>query len=198
MFVVQNLFDETLIIEQISANQKSSNQFTDPISSSSSNDDETNNESSRFFVTLNKVRARMLETLSLAQATTDPRDVFFFISSCTSHSILTQPEFSSFRMGNRTLDHSLDCWSRRRSLDVNECASSTFNSSCAWPNCDRTCPNLKHPDANRSVVDFVEYFSFFGLVNYRQVADVLRTSEQAVRGMGYDKFMRLIMEKNKT
>lgn len=145
-------------------------------------------ESLKFFTTLRDVRARMLDTLRQASNTTS--NVEFFIPSCTIHTMLTRPEFSSFRIGTTFLASALDSWTR----ELHNNQTLLIDEQCKWPDCQQNCPELKHPDTSRSV-DLIEYFSYFGLVNYRQVADLLEISESDVRRMGYVKFMSLIMPK---
>lgn len=185
--MIQNLFDKEIVIQQFAE--------TVPTSPSLS----TFNESMRFFVALENLRSRMLETISIARVNTNPENIEFFISSCVTHSMTKFP-LDSFRMGNVTLARALHCWTHQNDKEcfssVSQLNSTDLEQSlCAWPNCDQSCSDIRHPDANRPLNDFIEYFSYFGLVNYRQVADLLGTSETDVREMGYYKFMEIVMEK---
>lgn len=143
----------------------------------------------KFFSVLLDVHNRMLATLAASSHRSSNHA--YFMPACIQHFILTRDDFSALA----SLASELNCWA----LALPNCT--TTNSSriqveeeCTWPNCRKTCPPLRHPDTNRAI-DLIEYLSYFGVLNYRQVGDVLTMSETAVRSLDYDEIMRLVMDK---
>jgi hypothetical protein len=65
---------------------------------------------------------------------------------------------------------------------------------CSWPNCSKTCPSLKYPDTNKKIENLIEYFSYYGLVSFKNIAHKLKISERSVRKMSYTKMMKLLIE----
>lgn len=140
----------------------------------------------KFPETISKIRRQIGQTFKKISQS-------HFVPACTSHMILSRSDFNSFRIGQSRLDSILNCWAHEQT----ECTGRLrLIESCAWPDCQRTCPGLRHPDTG-APIDPIGYFSYFGLVSYRQLAVKLKLSESAVRKMGYVKLMKLVMGRNK-
>ena len=69
------------------------------------------------------------------------------------------------------------------------------DSKCNWPGCDSSafCPRLGHPDRNHNARNPVEYFSYFGLVNYDMLSRKLGVNMSELRKMDYETLMRKLV-----
>ena len=63
---------------------------------------------------------------------------------------------------------------------------------CNWPNCNKSCPKLKHPDSDK-YINPLEYFNYFGLVNFKSLSYQLKLKEHSIRKVNYPKLMKRLL-----
>ena len=93
-----------------------------------------------------------------------------------------------FKVKGSTLESALSCWLFQ---DSEKCNNKMME-DCKWPKCTGTCPELKHPETGQSIGP-IEYFNYFGLVDYDTIGSVLNLSTRAVRRMNEMNIFKLLI-----
>lgn len=114
----------------------------------------------------------------------------YFVPACVSHMILTRNDWNSFNVNDVYLEDSIYNWINHSS-DLN---NFKLFENCTWPNCNKKCPILKHPDTNQSI-NPIEYFSYFGLINFKSLSQRLKINEKNLKKTSYNKIMKLLFSK---
>ena len=175
VFIIQSMFDETQLLEQ-------SKQFT-----TASRNVHLTKSSELFRRTLQVVNEKLIGSVLALDA---PHG--HFITSCTHHMILQRDDWSRFKIDNVLLEEALQCWINT-SRNNKRCKSKT--EQCAWPNCHDTCPAIQHPERVNVSVSPLEYFSYFGLVNYEDLANEFNVSLNYLKEHShYASIMRTIVQ----
>lgn len=130
-----------------------------------------------------------------------------FVFSLYLTKLLYYSDWVQYRVNNVYLQDMIYCWAydekKRSNQTENKYANCDLSNQklideCNWPNCSRTCPSLKYPDSNKQIENLIEYFSYYGLVTFKNIAHKLKVTERSVRKMSYSKMMKLLIEsKNK-
>ena len=179
VFIIQSMFDETQLLEQ-------SKQFT-----ASPNNVHMTKSSESFKRTLQVMNEKLTRSVLALEA---PHG--HFITSCTHHMILQRDDWSRFKIDNVLLEEALHCWINN-SRNNRRCKSKA--EKCAWPNCHATCPLVQHPERVNVSVSPLEYFSYFGLVNYEELANELNVSLNYLKEhSNYASIMRSIVQDSKS
>ncbi len=165
VFILQSLFDETLLLEEFRS---------------------VSNHQDFLKKTLQSTSVKLQATIN-SQKILQPHG--YFVPSCTTHMMLTRDDFKQIKIGDLSLDEAIYCWAN----DSQGCTNRI--ESCQWPNCHSTCPIIMHPDSRGSAISPLEYFSYFGIVNYQVLARKLKVRVKNIKLFeNYNQTMALIMK----
>jgi hypothetical protein len=109
----------------------------------------------------------------------------FFLPACVQHMILIRNDWNKFKIGNVHLDDAIYCWS------MNECDISLIE-KCKYPNCNSVCPKMNHPEDSNKHISLIDYFSYFGMINYEEIVNKLELNYNQLKKMSYKKIMQLL------
>ena len=143
VFVVQSLFDESQLLEQ----------FRTTTSNTGAN------SVSFFKQTLQNTNQRVRGSLAKVSVPNA-----YFVTSCTTHMILTRKDFNTFAVGDSRLEDAIYFWSQNDQSEINRIEE------CRWPDCHSVCPRIPHPDNGELSVNSLEYFSYFGGISLERLA----------------------------
>jgi len=165
VFIIQSLFDETLLLEEFRA---------------------VSNHQNFLKKTLESTSHKLWESLTNNQIQ-DPHG--YFVPSCTTHMVLTRDDFKQIRIDQLYLEEAINCWITESQDCIN------IIEECRWPNCHNTCPNIMHPHNSGTIISPLEYFSYFGVVNYRALANKLKVRVKNLKLLkNYNQTMALLMK----
>ena len=170
IFILQSLFDETQLLESLRTlpnhlNPSNKNQFK------------------RAIKTMNSKMRQTFTEIS------EPNK--YFVTSCTTHMILSRLDFSKFKVNNVYLEDAIYCWTRNEGLYDEMCVNMIEN--CSWPDCHSYCPKIRNPDT-KTLISPIEYFGYFGYVDYESLARKLKIRQSNLKSVrNYNRIMTKIM-----
>lgn len=160
IFVVQSLFDETQLLESL----------------------RTLPNQNQFKTAINFMNSQMRQTFSQIS---EPNK--YFVTSCTTHMILSRSDFSKFKVNNIYLEDAIYCW-----IQTGTCHNKIEN--CSWPDCHSYCPKSRNPDT-KTIVSPIEYFGYFGYIDYEDLSRKLKIRQSKLKSLTfYNRIMSTIMK----
>lgn len=104
--------------------------------------------------------------------------------------IINRSDWNTFQIDNVSLDDSIYCWSLN---NESNCNKTKMLEKCSYPNCNLKCPRVNHPDTDKTI-NLTEYFNYFGMINYDEIAIKLKQNIINIKKMSYKKLMKLLSE----
>ena len=108
-------------------------------------------------------------------------------------------DWNRFEIDGVHLDDFIFCWSNQQSHIFKSekiCSSLKIfrfiDAKCKWPDCTHKCPPIKHPDNEKKEINPLEYFSYYGLLSFGELAKRLNIREFVLRNMRYENLFKLI------
>jgi hypothetical protein len=182
VFIIQSLYDETQIQEQFKKYEALIVE-TDP----SNTVLETKNQVELLRSTFKTVSQNLLQSIlsSLNRATDD-----YFLTACTTHMISMRSDWTQIQINNFFLEKAIFCWANNK--NSSDCMNEKIE-ICHWPDCNGKCLFIPHPEQNNVAVTTLEYFSYFGLVNYESLSSALNKSTSFLKKFSnYNQTMNIL------
>lgn len=164
--MIQNQYDETFIIEQFNTE---------------------NNQRLSLIENFQTIKNKISQTIKNLNA--------YFIPACLNHMILTRSDWNKLQIDQNYLTDELYCWALGKTNQDREKCNLKLIEKCSWPNCNRSCPNLIHPETNR-IVDPINYLVYYGYINYQSLSAKSKINQNALKKMGYSKLMKVLSISN--